>query len=510
MQKSQRKPSARMIFFAIGFLFLASVGFWMVLYATVWGAGWMADSYQYIGAARNLAQKGVLAYPGSGNFPVPLTHYPPAFSVVLAVFEWLGWDAYATVRYFHAFLFSLSILLVGITVSRISLSPWSGLFASLLTLFSAPLLERHAWALSEPLFLTLILSGFLLVDVFHKTGKRLHLTFALICLTIAWLTRYIGIVAILTLVIVLILFRQAGWKSLLVNLGLAMMICGVPMALWTFRNFQLENQFLNRQLTFTPLGIKNWLSIIQTLMGWLLRGRVIYGREKWLVICAGLFLLLTLAWWLYEARKRKLSPIQALRSIPLVVLYILFGILYVPFVILSKLFFDPAIGFTERMLIPTQLSVIIVVSAFLGFLWKSRNWLGRVIGIVMALLLLFYYTNESVSRLQTLRKQGLGVANRRWHESQVIQTLQSLEANRLYSNSLSTMYLWIGEAGWYFTQLADEGKTINDQAAYLVVFHYLKPNARLQRLMDQFGVYQEDRIATIYIIPSTDSPDEQN
>lgn len=502
MQKSQRKPSPGLIFFVIGFLLLASVGFWMVLYATVWGAGWVADSYQYIGAARNLAQKGVLAYPGSGSFPIPLTHYPPAFSVVLAAFEWLGWDAYATVPYFHAFLFSLSIVLVGITVSRISLSPWSGLFASLLTLFSGPLLERHAWALSEPLFLALVLSGFLLVDVFYKTGHRLHLTFALICLSIAWLTRYIGIVAILTLVILLTLLRKAGGKSLLINLGMTMVICGGPMLLWTVRNFQLENQFLNRQLTFTPLGIKNWLSIIHNLIGWLVPARVIYGREKWLVICAGLFFLLALSWWFYEAKKRKISPIQALQPIPLVVLYILFGILYVPLVIISKLFFDPMIGFTERMLIPTQLSVIVLVSAFLGFLWKSRSWLGKGIGIVMALMLLFYYTNEGISRLQTLHKQGLGVANRRWHKSQVIQTLQTLETNQLYSNSLSTMYLWTGESGWYFTELADEDKLIYKQAAYLVVFHYLKPNARLQRLMEQFRVYKEDRIATIYIIPT--------
>jgi len=502
MQESHRKPSFRLIFFAIGFFILASAGFWMVLYATVWGAGWVADSFQYIGAARNLAQKGILAYPGSGNSLIPLTHYPPAFSVVLAAFESVGWDAYITVRYFHAFLFSLSIILVGITTLRITHSPWSGLFASLLTLFSAPLLERHAWAMSEPFFLTLILSGFLLVNVFYKTDRRLYLILALFCLAIAWLTRYIGVVAIITLVLILTILRQPGWKSLLINLGLTMLICGVPMLLWTFRNFQIENQFLNRQLTLTPLGMKNWLSIIHTLMGWLLPGRVIYGREKWLVIGAGLFFLFILAWWLYEAKKRKISPIQALRPIPLVVIYLLFGMLYVPFVILSKLFFDPMIGFTERMLIPTQLSVIILVSAFLSFLWKSRKWLGKVIGIGMALLLLFYYTNESVSRLRTLHKQGLGVANRRWHESQVIQTLQTLETNKLYSNSLSTMYLWTGESGWYFTELVDESKVINEYPAYLVVFHYLKSNARLQRLMEQFRVYKEDQIATIYIIAS--------
>jgi hypothetical protein len=501
MQESHRKPSFRLIFFAIGFFILASAGFWMVLYATVWGAGWVADSFQYIGAARNLAQKGILAYPGSGNSLIPLTHYPPAFSVVLAAFEWVGWDAYITVRYFHAFLFSLSIILVGITTLRITHSPWSGLFASLLTLFSAPLLERHAWAMSEPLFLTLILSGFLLVDVFYKTDRRLYLILALFCLAIAWLTRYIGVVAIITLVLILTILRQPGWKSLLINLGLTMLICGVPMLLWTFRNFQIENQFLNRQLTLTPLGMKNWLSIIHTLMGWLLPGRVIYGREKWLVIGAGLFFLFVLAWWLYEAKKRKISPIQALRPIPLVALYILFSILYVPFVILSKLFFDPMIGFTERMLIPTQLSVIILVSAFLSFLWKSRKWLGKVIGIGMALLLLFYYTNESVSRLRTLHKRGLGVANRRWHESQVIQTLQTLETNKLYSNSLSTIYLWTGETGYYFAELTSENRMITEQPAYLIIFHFLKSDTPSRAMIEKFVVTEEDNIATIYFIP---------
>jgi len=200
MQESLRNRRSLQILFAGGLCTLAVVGFWMVLYATVWGAGWVSDSYQYIGAARNFAHKGILAYPGPGNSRIPLTHYPPAFSVVLASFEWLGLDAYGIIRYFHALLFSLTILLVGMTVLRVTHSPWSSLFASLLTLFSAALLERHAWALSEPLFLSMTLGGFLLVDVFYKTSRRFSLVCALVCLTIAWLTHYVGIVAIVMVV----------------------------------------------------------------------------------------------------------------------------------------------------------------------------------------------------------------------------------------------------------------------------------------------------------------------
>lgn len=120
MRKNSRNSDSHLILLGSVLFVLAATGFWMVLYTTVWGPGWVADSYQYIGAARTLAHKGILAYPGSGNSLIPLTHYPPAFSIVLAAFEWLGWDAYSAVRYFHAFLFGLTIILVGITAFRIS------------------------------------------------------------------------------------------------------------------------------------------------------------------------------------------------------------------------------------------------------------------------------------------------------------------------------------------------------------------------------------------------------
>ncbi|GAB4476144.1 MAG: hypothetical protein Kow0088_13730 [Anaerolineales bacterium] len=471
----------------------------MVLYATVWGAGWVGDSYQYIGSARSLAHQGKLAYPGSGEILIPLTHYPPAFPVVLACFEWLGLDAYVMVRYFHGFLFGVMILLVGVTVYRISHSYPSSLLASLLTLFSAALLERHAWALSEPLFLVATVGGFLAVDVFFKTNKRIALLLALICFTVAWLTRYVGVVAIITIICIYALVNQRYWKQRVVDIGLALVLPTAPILLWTVRNFQLEGRFLNRSLTFTPLGEKNWLSIIQNLAGWVLPGRVILGREKWLLIGGVVAVFFLALWWIYENRRKETSPLKVLRSMPLIPTYILYGVIYVPVVILSKLFFDPMIGFTERMLIPTQLSVIIIVPVGLNYLWKTQGWFVKVVVVTAALLLLFYYVNEGTTRLERLHRQGLGIANRRWHESQVIKLLPTLGGGEIYSNSQSSMYLWTGRAGRYFTELVEISAFDDEQPIYLVVFHYLKANARLQKLMDRSVRLEEDGIATIYL-----------
>ncbi len=486
----------------LSLLIFAAIGFWMVIYATVWGLGWVADSYQYIGSARGLAQQGKLAFPGSGGAPVPLTHYPPAFPFVLAIFEWIGLDAYVTLRYFHAFLFGLTIILVGLSVFRISQSLWSSLFAALLALFSAALLERHAWALSEPLFLVLTLSGFLLVDLFYRTSKRIFLIYALICLTTGWLTRYVGVTSIAALVCVLMIVRPQGWRQNWLNVGLTLLIPFVPLFLWTIRNYHIESQFLNREITFTPMGIKNWLSIIQTLAGWLLPGRFIIGREKWLVVVGSLFLLLLFGWWIFEISRKKNSVAESLRARPLIALYLLFGVLYVPIVILGKLFFDPMIGFTERMLIPTQLSVIVLIPVLLNSLAKKLYGVGKVISVLLAILLLFYYVQESSTRLEKLNKNGLGVANRRWHESESIKMLQNLEGGQIYSNSLSTMYLWRGEPGRYFTELTHKLSQEGTETSYLVVFHYLNPNERLLRLMNTFPILTDDRIATIY----TNSP----
>ncbi len=494
-----RKPAV--ILLSSGLILLAAIGFWMVIFATVWGTGWISDSYQYIGAARSLAHRRILAYPTSGDTLVPLTRYPPAFPVVLAGFEWLGWDSYHAVRYFHAILFSLNIILIGATAYRVSHSALVSLFSSLLALSSGALLERHAWALSEPLFITMILGSFLLVDVFYQTNKRIYLICASICLASACLTRYIGIAAFVTVLLLLVILRQRPWKRTMVNIALTFLIPLIPLLLWTARSFQVENQVFNRDLTFTPLGIKNWLSIIQTLAGWLLPVKIIYGREIWVVILGSGFMIMVIALWLYEAKRRKTSPIQMLQPVPLIPLYILFSLVYIPSVIIGKLFFDPMIGFTERMLIPTQLSVIFLVPLFVNFLWKQHNWLGKTLSITLAIMLLFYYTNESLSRLERLNRQGLGVASRRWHESHVIKALQTLEGGRFYSNSQSTLYLWRGEAGYYFTKLANETIGLGESPIYLVVFYHLKPNARLQKWMDELPIIMQDQIATIYQYP---------
>ncbi len=503
------KSNSKFIFYGINLLLLAVIGYWMVLYATVWGAGWVADSYQYIGTARSFAHTGRLAYPSSGGVLIPLTHYPPAFPIFLAAFESIGLDAYSAVRHFHAFLFSLNIVLIGMSAYRGSHSLSAGFFAALLALFSAPLLERHAWALSEPLFLSMVLSGFLLVDTFYRTNKRFFLISALICLAIACLTRYVGVAVVVTLLLILILFRQQDWKQTLFNIALTILVPLLPLLLWTWRSIQVESLFFDRTPTFTPLGIKNWLSMIQTLAGWVFPGRVVYGREKWFVYLGIAVMMGLLIWWFFEAYRRKITPIQLIQPVRLIPIYILLSLLYVPFVIGGKLFFDPMIGFTERMLIPTQLSVLIILPIFLNFLWKKKNWVGKAIVIPIAILFLVYYVNEGSQRLERLHKQGLGVANRRWHESQVIKTLQNVEGGDIYSNSLSTMYLWRQSTGWDFTDLTKKDSSATGEQIYLVVFHYLQLDARLQKFIDQLPVLAEDRIATIYIYPILECEDDK-
>lgn len=74
----------------------------MVAFATTWGAGISPDSVRYVGAARGVvAGQGVSVLAGDGT-PVPLTKWPPAFPILLAIPGLWGLDALEAARWANA------------------------------------------------------------------------------------------------------------------------------------------------------------------------------------------------------------------------------------------------------------------------------------------------------------------------------------------------------------------------------------------------------------------------
>ena len=71
--------------FWISVVVFCGVMAWLVLYCTPFGVGLTNDSSAYISGARSLmAHQGYVRIGGDG-LPRPITHFPPFYSIVLAV-----------------------------------------------------------------------------------------------------------------------------------------------------------------------------------------------------------------------------------------------------------------------------------------------------------------------------------------------------------------------------------------------------------------------------------------
>ena len=112
---------------------IAAIASGVVLLITKHGASMIPDSAVYIGTARNLAQGRGLTTPfnllinpyspakaAAFDGAVPLTHYPPLFPAVLAVFQRLDIDALDAARWFNALLMGVNVFLAGVVAWRFS------------------------------------------------------------------------------------------------------------------------------------------------------------------------------------------------------------------------------------------------------------------------------------------------------------------------------------------------------------------------------------------------------
>jgi hypothetical protein len=146
---------------------LALAGTFLVLKATPEGLGLFDDSIAYVAGARSmLAGDGYREAWLASNGPV--THFPPAFSSVLAFFGLFGLDPLRGTRFVNALLFGLNTGLLGIIVWRMTPSLTAGIVIAVLFVTSGEMLQIHVTAMSEPLFIFLSLLAFWNFDLYFE------------------------------------------------------------------------------------------------------------------------------------------------------------------------------------------------------------------------------------------------------------------------------------------------------------------------------------------------------
>ena len=435
------------VFFVILGL-LAVGGIWLLAYSTPFGLGLNDDSIAYIAGARSImAGQGYREAWLASNGPV--THFPPGFPALLAFIGFItGLDPTRGARALNSVLFGLNIALIGWVGWRMTRSRIAGILVAALALLNSSLLYIHSRAMSEPLYIFLMLLAFLLLDYYFERSKNSWLVALGCVLGWAYLARYAGLSLLATMVAVLLVLHETWRKrfksALILALGAFPWIVG-----WSIRNRVLGGNLTNRTLGWHPITLDNWDLGVKTFADFLAPLRPVRkalnqipASFEIILIVIGLSILI---WVLYKGWPYFFRPAQSPRPNVLSFTNALYVIAYMSVLVLTMTLFDPATKFQVRILSPIFFSLLLLLMALGIWLWRNKSIVWKPIIILCMAGLLGMFANSQFITVQNFRKGGDVFANERWFTSEAILALEQLPPDVLIlSNEPGVVYFYTG------------------------------------------------------------------
>lgn len=433
--------------FVLLVVILALAGVALAAFSTPKGLGLVNDSVAYINGARGLVEgSGYGRLAGDGTIK-PITHFPPGFSVVLALFGLVGMDAIPAARIVNLGLFALNIVLIGLLAQRVTRSGWGGVLAAALFAFSDALLGVHAYALSEPLFLTLTMGSMLAllqaVELFPPRAYNAGWVMALIVsgdlAGLAYLTRYVGL-ALLPVGVLVLLLTAGAWKQRLQRAAIFLAGALLWILVWTVRNAALVGSATNRTFGYHAVPLQNLLDGVRNLWAFVLPRRIplydLLPPGLWAAL-AGLALVLLaagLVWGLRRALRGKRDVLPAW----LVGLHLA---AYFAMIVLSMTFVDASTTFEDRILAPVFADGIILLAWGVVRSARRPQAAYRPVLIALAVLLALAFADDARKTALELRVDGQGFASSYWSNSEVMDEVRRLPEVTIYSNRISALTL---------------------------------------------------------------------
>ena len=154
----------------------------------------------------------------------------------------MGLDAPAAAGLLNAAATGALVGVVGWQLRRHFGSTPLALWGALTVMLATPIATVGTWAVSEPVFILLLMLSLAWTARFLDDGQRHTLVAAAVCTALACLTRYSGAAIVLT-VAVLLLCRRDSWPDRARNVALYSVIAALPVAVWMVRNYLVSESF---------------------------------------------------------------------------------------------------------------------------------------------------------------------------------------------------------------------------------------------------------------------------
>ncbi len=447
---------------------LAVIGIALVGIATPDGAGLSDDSIAYVAGAQGLLSgQGYRALWLESRKPV--THFPPGFSSALAVLGLVGVHPVYGARLLNMVLFGGNAILLGVLGWRMTRSPWAGVVTTALFVVNASLLQVHAVAMSEPLFLFFSLLAFLSFERAWHRGPGLSplprrkkassresscslrwmgITGLLVAL--AYLTRYSGLALAATFLAAILLLGK-GWPERL-RLGGGFLAGFGPLVIaWSVRNLVVAGNTTNRMLIWHPVTSDTLLQGLRTFSEFLIpieewRQPLFKKVPEVFVGVAGLMALVILVWWARQVVRRWRSASR--ESVEIIGwthgLYV-FG--YLGAILFSISFFDASTPLKVRILAPIYLSLLLLLVYAGVWVWRRFGRAGRGIVLVVGMLIVGVSAVGQGRTVAEWSKGGQGFASFRWVKSDILAYLRQFPPGVvIYTNEPGLVYLYTGHS----------------------------------------------------------------
>ena len=216
---------------------LGILGAAIVLLRVAHGVGVSGDANYYIELARALSEGGRgLEWLSGDDSRWYLTRYPPALSAwwpplypaLLAIFGGFAFDARSVAGPFNALAFGLTIIFTGHWLRASVRSRLLIVLGCALVAFSTPVAWMASWALSEAVFIPLTVLALLSAYKFLRSGERSALIWAAVFSALACLTRYSGVVLVLTMIPLMALQPCTALRERLRHIGVYLAISTAP------------------------------------------------------------------------------------------------------------------------------------------------------------------------------------------------------------------------------------------------------------------------------------------
>jgi 4-amino-4-deoxy-L-arabinose transferase-like glycosyltransferase len=445
-------------------LLISMLGAIIVLYNTIWGAALSDDSYYYISSARNLL---------AGHGFDLVANFPPLLPLILSFIGIFRVDPLESVRWLNAFHFVLNIWLVARILFELTRSYRFSLLGALMMLVSSTMIMVHSWAMSEALFISLTLWGILIYTIGHnkRSWKVPLITGLLFGLAVA--TRYIGVALLIGGGIAWLFEGGERLRSRIQNVVIFSIVGIAPLIFWLIRNQVEAGEPTNRVFEVHLMPAKLWISMLNTILLWVLPGRLVHGRELfWLGF---LILMIFIALMLFLSRKRgsALSISWQNEGLKPIILICLCIITYVVILIISRSFFDIRIPMDERLLSPILVMGMILFVWMLAKLWNYKRWFTYGVVVILSLTVLVTNFTRSTQMVKSYHEVGRGYASAREHMSETYAYLRNRPDIPIFSNAFAGIYFWTGRVTDPIpspSEIAAMKEKMKQTGAFLVIF----------------------------------------